>query len=279
MDILEKILKENQSSNIGVYESIINEFLSQTNVEFSFDIYDLYSNKYETFLLNYLYNPKYSNLIFSILLRHNYNMKKEIINVMFELCHLDNPDSNKETISKYLHSPVIDDVSYDEEGTYTVFSEQYGNFIFTLASFYYRDNKIIKDYLETERLPKGCHNHTYFMAKILGDAYAVTALCLNLFNNSYYHSYTVDIYDNIVIDWSHNFVINKDLYYKLFDPKEISIILNRKVNEELQIVEDKTMQPIDRCQLLKIALYKQYLKSINYRGSLENAPTLKKKKM
>lgn len=276
MDVLDEILKENENSNIGIYKNIIDEFTSQTNVEFSFDIYDLYSNKYETFLSNYLYNPKYSTLIFSILLRHNYNMKKEIITVMFELCYLDNPDSNKETISKYLHSPIIDDVSYDGEGTYTIFSEQYGIFTFTLASFYYRNDKIIKDYLEKEHLLHRCHEHTYFMAKILGGAYAVTALCLNFFYNSYYHSYTVDIYDDIVIDWSHNFVINKDSYYKLFDPKEISIILNRKVNNELQIVEDKTMQPIDRCHLLKIALYKQYLKSINYRGSLEDAPTLKK---
>lgn len=73
----------------------------------------------------------------------------------------------------------------------------------------------------------------------------------------------------------YNSIIDKDEYYNIFEPKELSIIQNRKVEEELRITNEKTNQNRDRCQLLKITLYKQYLESIGYEGRLEDAPSTK----
>lgn len=287
MDILEEIYKENEYDEKGYediyrYEQILNQFLEKAKISFPFDVVGITGNpftKFRLFHIDYIYTSSYIDLYFSILSKYNYNMKYEIRDAMFFLGSLSNPKDNREIISKYLKSPVIQDISYDGKGTYTIFSEQYGKFIFTLASYYYRKNNIIANYLKHEILPQNCHEHTYFMAKILGDEYAVTSLCPSFFlGETFYHSYTYVLDENIIIDLCHNAIINKDLYYKLFAPKEISIILNRKVNSELQIVEGKLNQSNNNmCQLMKIALYKQYLKSINYRGSLENAPTLKKK--
>ena len=73
----------------------------------------------------------------------------------------------------------------------------------------------------------------------------------------------------------YNSIIDKDEYYNIFEPRELSIIQNRKVKEELTITNEKTNQNRDRCQLLKITLYKQYLESIGYEGRLEEAPSTK----
>lgn len=280
MDILDEIKKQEISINSmnDICKNIIKEFSLNIDIPFSFEVYSetLFTLRE---IQQKVYNSNYVDLFFNLLLKYNYNMKYEIIDAMFELGHLHHPNDNKETISKYLKSPAIDDISYDGKGTYTIYSEKYGNFIFTLASYYYINNDIIIDYILKEHLPHRCHEHTYFMSKILGDAFAVTSLCSDMFPGKYYHSYTYDLDDNNIIDLCYNAVINKDLYYRIFSPEEVSITLNRKVNKELQIVDNKTMQPSGICQILKIALYKQYLKSINYKGSLEDAPTLKKEKI
>ena len=69
--------------------------------------------------------------------------------------------------------------------------------------------------------------------------------------------------------------MDKDKYYQLFQPQDISIIHNSSVQKELSLTRSKTQQPFDRCELLQIALYKQYLNSIGYEGSLDNAPSIK----
>lgn len=74
-----------------------------------------------------------------------------------------------------------------------------------------------------------------------------------------------------------NSIINREQYYKIFEPNELSVILNSNILAELKVTISKTGQPTNRCKLLQIALYKQYLKSIGYQGSLEDAPVITKK--
>ena len=80
---------------------------------------------------------------------------------------------------------------------------------------------------------------------------------------------------NEIIDLCYNIIMDKDQYDKIFLPDEVSIIKNSLIQDELNIVEEKSNQDYDRCELLKIALYKEYLQSINYNGDLESAPSVK----
>ena len=60
----------------------------------------------------------------------------------------------------------------------------------------------------------------------------------------------------------------------VFYPKAKKMLINLGI----EIKEpEKTEQPTDRCELLRIALYKQYLNSIGYKGNFENAPYVKTK--
>lgn len=281
MDILDEILKtyelNSKKNNEDIFSNILEELSKKLGILIVYKNQFLSTRLFFQLKYNYIYDSNYIEWFFNILSEYSYNMKNEIKDVMFSLGHLNDSNKNKEVIVKLLTSPIIQDISYDGKGTYTIYSENYGKFIFTLASHYYKENNIMHEYIKNEKLPHRCHEHAYFLSKLFGDLYAVTSICPAYFNETYYHSYTFDVSENIIIDLCYNAIIDKDLYYQIFNPEEISVILNRKVNEEIKIIKNKTIQPTDRCQLLKIALYKQYLESINYKGSLEEAPTLKKK--
>lgn len=66
--------------------------------------------------------------------------------------------------------------------------------------------------------------------------------------------------------------MDKEQYEQIFQPEEVSVILNSQVDKELALTSEKTEQYFARSGLLKIALYKEYLQSIGYEGSLEDAP-------
>ena len=279
MNILDETLKENDLDyiikNDEIFEKVLSEIARKLGMAFTYT--KDYNPQSRFFYLKNerIYDSNNVDWFFEILKKYNYNMKNEIQDAMVKLGMLKNPKENKILIKQLLGSPYIQDISFDEKGKFTNESDEFGKFIFYLATYFYKDSVIVENYLSTQKLPQRCHEHTYFLSKIFGDSYSITSLCPNYFEGTYYHSYTYDDDSNVITDFCFNAVIDKDLYDKMFEPKELSVILNKKVNEELKLTEEKTNQISRRCQLLKIVLYKQYLQSINYHGPLEKAPSIK----
>lgn len=276
MDFCEQILEKNDYNTIITdlkFNQLLQEFLKNSKNEFLFNDSIISSTEKVLMLKDYLYSSKEINLLFALLLKHHYNMREEIKDAIHELGKLRNPIINKAVIKKFLHSPVIQDITLNQK-TYTITS-LYGTFNFTYATNYLKKQKEIIHYIKTERLSQRCHEHTYFISKKFPEFYSITAHCLDYFCNNYYHSYTYNQSDDSIIDLCGNFVMEKQQYDRLYKPKEISIILNREVEKELAITLEKTDLPEHLCKLLKISLYKEYLQSISYYGPLKQAPPSK----
>lgn len=280
MNILENILYQEEIMNIKrnneIYHLVLNEFLNNSQKKFAFPENTNAGDKVRRLKNNYIYTSKNPTYFFSILKKYHYNMKQEIIDAMQELSYLYNPNKNKKVIKKLLHSPVIADIHFNGKDKFTILSTQYGIFQFKLSSSYFKNNSIIADYIKKNFLPNGCHNHTYFMSQNLPQLYSITSQCHYYFKGSYYHSYTYDQEKEKIIDLCYNSIIDKNQYYNIFEPQDISVILNSKVEKELEIINSKTDTELNIYHLLKIALYKEYLQNIRYQGSLEDAPIIKK---
>lgn len=281
VDVCEKIFDSIEEDGIKIndeiYTLVLKEFEETTKIKNAFLRFNTQSDNVRNLKEQYIYNSKYTELFFKILAKHDYYMKGEIKDAMFDLGHLKNPNRNKKIIRKLLNSPIIQDISFNGKNEFTIISKEYGKFVFELASYYFRENKSVIDYMKNNSLPCRCHDHTYFLSKQFDDFFAITSLCQNYFKDTYYHhSYTHYKDSNLIIDLCHNAIIDKDMYYGIFEPQEISVILNSKVKEELALTNQKTDQPSNRCYLLKIALYKEYLNSIGYQGTIEEAPSMKR---
>ncbi len=276
MDECEVILQKNELSvyeeNSKIFDKFLNEFMSTIGINFTFAASDPQS-KVLDLKEQYIYTSKHCELFFQLLEKYGYNMIQEIKDAFFNLNRLENPADNSEMIRKFLNSPVIQDISFDNRG-FTITSEQYGKFTSEMASYVFRKNKEVLRYIDKEAIPQECHTHTYCMSSLLDDFYAITSMCKRYFKGSYYHSYTYDSEENKIIDLCSKMVMDKDMYYRLFQPQEVSVILNSNVDEELNQVKSKLEWFYGRYPLLKIALYKQYLESIGYIGNLKDGPSL-----
>lgn len=273
-NLLDLLEYNNAMRNNEIFHKVLDEFSDKTKNTFTFaDESQSYTDKVIALKDNFVYDSSYVKVFFKILKRHGYFMGQEIKDAMQKLGLLGNPNCNSDIIKKYLNSPVIQDISFDGISKFTIDSERYGKFIFEIASFLYRKNKQIMEYIETNRLPNGCHNHTYFMSQVFPDFYAITSLCEYYFKGRYFHSYTLDKDSGLVIDLCSNAVISKDSYDRLFKPREVSVVLNSDVMDQHRVVVMKSDQPYNRCYLLKIALYKEYLRNRGYRGDFEEGPS------
>jgi len=215
------------------------------------------------------------NLFFDLLVKYNYNMLQEIKDAVFKLGYLQNPSHNSEAFKELLASPYIQDISFDGRSKFIITSEMYGKFAFELADYYFKKNRRMMGYMYENKLPTYCHNHAFFMSEVFRDFHAITSLCKSYFGNTYYHSYTLDSSSNLVVDLCYRSVIDADSYMRLFEPTEISKVLNSSVKTEFLIAQEKTGE-VDKAELLTIALYKQYLQMIGYRGDIKSGPSIKK---
>lgn len=279
MDECLKILQENENYGMErvdkVSFSLIKDFSFYINKDFDPQLVKdgidglLYLKNY------FVYNSEYVDLFFRMLQIRGYYFTEEIKEAFFYLNHLKNPNNNSEVIKKFLCSPIIQDISFDGMDKFTIFSEEYGEFISRLASVVFHNNRKMRTYIERKKLPNRCHIHAYFMSYFLKEFYSITSLCASYFSPiRYYHSYTYNSEDNTIIDLCSNMVMDKEMFDRLFQPKEISFIMNIDVKDEIAIVDEKSNYR--EYPLLKIALYKQYLEKIGYTGTLEDGPVLKK---
>ncbi len=197
------------------------------------------------------------------------------------LGNLENPNVNKETVKILLNSPVIQDISFNELNQYTIVSDTCGKFSFDLAKEYFKNDESVLYYMENMSILRRCHDNTKHLTYLFPKFYAVTSLCKNYFDVDYYHSYTYDKESDKVIDLCSNSIMDKEDYYKLNLPDEVSFILNSDVDREYNLINNYKTTPTssyDLVPLMKVALYKQYLDSIGYYGELEKAPVISKVK-
>lgn len=291
MNPCDKLLQTDEFNSIDfnedIFYKVFQEFLNNTNIKFNFlkeaSIYEqkisylskIFGIKYQYICNSNICNYEHIDLFFKILNKYNYNMKYEFKDAILFLSSLENPNNNKKTIQDLMISPVIQDISFNGKDKFTIYSEQYGNISFKLASYYFRNNNEITNYMKNNQLNNECHRHTYFLKDIFTDFYATTSLCPHCFGGVYYHSYTQDKDKNYIIDLCYNSIISKNDYYKIWNPEEISVILNSDIDKEIKLTDTKSRQDSFRYKLLNIALYKRYLNNIGYNGSLEDAPYIK----
>jgi len=256
--ILENIEYKCINDNEEIAKIVIQETLKQIEKNIIFLEGDYYIQKLSKLKHRYIYSSEYLKDFFEILEKYNYNPKHEIIGAISKLGTLKDPKQNSELINNLINSPYIDDISFNGNG-FEVFSPQYGKTEFTLATCRYKHNKDMINYIKNNPLPARCHNHTLFVRAVFPSYYAVTALCKAPFKGKYYHSFSYDSKNDVIVDLCSNAVMDKDEYGAIFNPDIVSIILNSNISQELKITKRKTSQPQERQALLKIALYKQLL--------------------
>ena len=280
MDICDILFQQteiaNKQYNNGIANLVLQDFEKQTHLSFEFEDFDTEIEKLlgiKNYYLDII--DKYKTIFFQLLEKYHYNLKFEIMEAINSLGNLKDPNQNQELIQAILNSPVIQDIGFNGTSTFTIWSEQYGKFVFELASYYFRENKQVMYYIKNNPLSNRCHTHTYVMSKIFADFYAITSLCPFYFQGQFYHSYTLDKDRNTIIDLCHNAIMDKRQYDCLFQPQEISVILGKQVEKELEITLQNTNQKQIRAILLKIVLYKQYLQQIGYQGDIAHAPKIR----
>ena len=255
MNIYDNYLAIEQQANkdsINLLYIILINFINDYNLNKD----DFFSDKYiERVLMKMLkiISPQNRMTLLNILKNNNFNFKtlqRQVIrNLAKGYC---SPDF----LSSFLVIPSIEKICY-ENNMFKIISSDTSEFSFQKASDYCQNDKI-KQYINKYETSNRCHHNTYFLSKYLKDNYSITSLCTGNFKNvKFYHSYCYNQDENIIIDLNSNLVIDKDIYYNLYDPIELSVIQNKNIKKELFITNMHTIQPFNRCPLLKIALYKQ----------------------
>ncbi len=279
MGILEQIYYQNEINyedlENEIFERFLDEFEDAIKYKLKYSNCDTSEMKFLNLKYQYIYSSNCCKLFFDILSKYDYNMRCELKDTIYGLSHLKYPLFNKKYIDKYLNSPVIQNISYNGRNKFTIYSDMFGKFSFKLASSYLKNNKEITNYIKTGHIDNRCHHNTYFISKVMPDYYSITSLCFRYFRGYFHHSYTYNLDSNEIIDLCYNIIMDKDQYDRLFLPNEISIIQNRMIEEQLSIVDDESNEYCDKCELLRIALYKEYLRNINYYGDLNCAPPVK----
>lgn len=80
-----------------------------------------------------------------------------------------------------------------------------------------------------------------------------------------------------MIDLCYSAVISKEEYKRIWEPSKIITIENENLSEIEMITSQKSNQNPENFSLLRIALYQQYLDSIGYQGTMQEAPYVKEK--
>lgn len=270
-----KLESENISNNEVIFETILDIYTQTIKKDFIFKGCNNAIDKVLSLKHSYVYDSPYCDIFFDLLKLYGYNFKQEIKDAIDNLGRLENPNDNKAIIESLLKSPVIQDISFNGRDKFTIYSEQFGTTYFTLASHYFNYVEKIKEYIKHEQLNARCHHHTLFLADILPDFYAITALCKYYFYGNYYHSFTYNPDENVIIDLCVNAVLDKDRYYYLYEAKDIVKTKNSDFSDIMRLVDQKSLHLEDYIAPLRLALYKQYLDYIGYNGSLKEAPSLK----
>ena len=278
MDNCWELLKKNELNDNKKRERlcklIYKDFLKISDKKYNISIWDSYQ-MIILILKSRMYSSYEIDKFFNILEKYNYNMHWEIKDAIYHLSFLKNPNDNIKAINLLLNSPVIDDIRFNGKDTFEIVSDEYGKFSFHLATKYLNNNDIT-DYINKNGFKPICHIHTYNMSKWYPNWYTITSHLEERILGKFYHSYTYDSDRDVVIDLRSNCVMDKESYDRLYYTNCISKTLNNRIDSEAEIINQKIKLKKVTAKVLRIALYKEYLNSIGYTGSLEDAPSLRK---
>lgn len=134
-------------------------------------------------------------------------------------------------------------IYYDEEkNKYCYKNNEFGNFYFDLLSNYVKDNDTSSELL-SERRYSYCHMNSQYIASLLGMNSKVVAGKISVGDNSYFlHSWVELDEVNVVADYNHNLIIDKDVYYKLYGAISINktpinelLFYSREANNDAEL--------------------------------------------
>ena len=144
-------------------------------------------------------------------------------------------------------------ISYvKDKEKYMLKERNFGYFTFDLLSNLTFDEEVKEKLLSTARYGE-CHINANMVARSLSDkdkasAYVVGGKFKENENDYFYHSWVEIDERNVVIDYNHNIVMNRDKYYKLFEIVPISKISVLEMKDIVQTViydADFNMHPME----------------------------------
>lgn len=190
-DLFKHYEKDGITANSKKAKAILEEYLAYTNENFTFIGNSLPINKVLALKNEYIYTSEDYQFFFELLEKYHYDTTNEIRDVIRTLGNLENPNKNREIIEKFLHSPIIQDITYNGKERYVIDSEEYGKFEFLLAKEYFKKNHVLTYYMQHNEMLQRCHTHTKYIASILPELYSITSLCNCYFDEKFYHSIAI----------------------------------------------------------------------------------------
>ena len=114
-----------------------------------------------------------------------------------------------------------------------------------------------------------CHEHVLELSKVremLDDFYAVTALARRCFKGGYYHSYSYNPTESVVIDLTCNAVVKVPSYYNIFQPIPLASTQNKDLPSAIVQAKSVIQQPVvvdngEMNDLMQVALYRHIVKN------------------
>ena len=269
MKICEKYLEEEYNTiikNEKIFKQVLKKLQTKEHMREEINNLLEYVSALEKVLYlkeNYIYDSpkKEIKYFFDTLNHYHYNNKQEIKDAIATLNSLKSQIQIENGIEKLINSPYIQSIKY-EKGQFFLVSEQYGKFKWINAEFYFQNEQDLLWHMKYNQLERQCHNHTYYLAQKFPNYQSITSLCPYYFSGFYHHSYT-QTENNEIIDLCSKLVMPKEMFDILYEPEQICITKNIEVGEKLEEANQKTIQPNDRCKILKIALYQRALQEQN----------------
>ena len=173
---------------------------------------------------NYFLFADKTDYIFHLPIDSNHKYKNTIINLDYFTM---DPNLN----SKY--------VSYDKKTrTYVYKDHTFGKIRFSLLSDVIDDEKIKKELRSNQRYSE-CHINNLNTSLLFGvnDDVFITSGKIEANEVDYYNHTWVEIEsENLVADYNHNIIMNRDIYYKLFGAKKISKTSTAEMEDVIKTV-------------------------------------------
>ena len=164
--------------------------------------------------------------------RDRYDDIRIIVLNMCKYIYSQNTKVINELISQYKCFKYIKDIRVDGQNCIIEYDQGVVSFKVFPENFF---NHFCSDVLSLEQVSGQCHNVTQKVLEVCqsDNISAVTSLCINTNFILYLHSYICDRIENKIIDFSRNFIMDKDLYDKLFCYEQINDLNYYEFNNEI----------------------------------------------
>ena len=126
----------------------------------------------------------------------------------------------------------------------------------------FKNNKDVMKYINENETAGRCHMNVEALSSIFPKYYTISSLLESYYEGYYYHSYTYNQCENLVIDASSRIVCSKDDYDRLMCPQEIMRIKNSKLSKYFKKIDRYSRNTYEVSNVFGVALMMQ-LKKMN----------------